>query len=172
LEQEGQVTYVPRRGYFVTELNITDLKEIYELRRVLEGRAVRHTLPALDEDALHRVAVSAKVCAEAAESGDVAGMLDANRRFHFGMLEAGDNPHHVRLIQLLWDSTEAYRALYYNSPDEQRIAIEAHERILRALDVGDPNRLVAELDAHRNRTLAVLRWILGPSEPEASELWA
>ncbi len=47
LEQEGQVTYLPRRGYFVTELRMADLEEIYALRRVLEGGAARAALPAI-----------------------------------------------------------------------------------------------------------------------------
>ena len=36
LESEGLVTYVPRRGYFVTELNLADVEEIYHLRGLLE----------------------------------------------------------------------------------------------------------------------------------------
>jgi DNA-binding GntR family transcriptional regulator len=161
LEQEGQLTYRPRRGYFVTELIVADLQEIYELRRVLEERAARHALPTLDADALERVALAAKDCVDAAETGDIGAELEANRRFHFGMLEAGDNVHHMRLIKLLWDSTEAYRALYYNSPAERHAAIMAHDRILDALRAKDADRLVAELDAHRERALTVLRAILG-----------
>jgi DNA-binding transcriptional MocR family regulator len=45
LEQEGQVTYQPRRGYFVTELRIEDLEEIYDLRKVMEERAARRCRP-------------------------------------------------------------------------------------------------------------------------------
>ncbi len=48
LEQEGQVTYLPRRGYFVTELDFDDMREIYELRELLETRAARRGLPLLD----------------------------------------------------------------------------------------------------------------------------
>src|SRR6202000_2634772 len=58
LEQEGQVTYLPRRGYFVTELDVDDLREIYDLRALLEDRAVRRTLPLLDDEALARGAVA------------------------------------------------------------------------------------------------------------------
>jgi DNA-binding GntR family transcriptional regulator len=156
LEQEGQVTYRPRRGYFVTELRIEDLREIYELRELLEARAARHALPTLDDDALARIAAAARECAAAAEAGDVAAELAANRRFHFGILEASDRPHVMRVIRLLWDSTEAYRAMYYNSPEERGASLEAHERILEAIAAGDGDRLVRELDAHRARTLDVL----------------
>ena len=160
LEQEGQLTYAPRRGYFVTELRIADLEEIYALRDVLEERAARAALPTLDDDALARIALAAKDCADAAEAADVAGELTANRRFHFGLLDAPDHPHLMRLIRLLWDSTEAYRALYYNSPDERRAAIDAHDRILGARRARDADRLVAELATHRARALTVLRGIL------------
>ena len=119
LEQEGQVVYLPRRGYFITELHVDDLEEIYALRQLLEERAVRPALPALDDDAVERIEPAARDCVDAAGRGDVAAELAANRRFHFGMLESPDQPHTMRLIRLLWDSTEAYRALYYNSPEER-----------------------------------------------------
>jgi DNA-binding GntR family transcriptional regulator len=160
LEQEGQLTYRPRRGYFVTELHVEDLEEIYGLRQVLEERAARHALPGLDQDALDRIALAAKDCVDAAERGDVAAELAANRRFHFGILESPDQPHILRLIRLLWDSTEAYRALYYNSPAERRASVDAHDRILDAVRARDGDRLVAELDAHRLRALQVLRELL------------
>jgi DNA-binding GntR family transcriptional regulator len=161
LEQEGQVTYLPRRGYFVTELRIADLEEIYELRRVLEARAARQALPALDAETVERVERAARECVETARSGDVAAELAANRRFHFAILDSPERPHAMRLIRLLWDSTEAYRALYYGSPAERDRSIEAHERILAALHARDADGLVAELDSHRERALTVLRDVLG-----------
>ena len=163
LEQEGQLVYRPRRGYFVTELRIEDLEEIYELRRVLEERLARLALPELDDESLARVRAAAEDCEVAGESADVARELAANRQFHFGLLECADQPHTMRVIRLLWDSTEAYRAIYYNSAAERRRAAKAHRRILAAVAARDADRLVAELDAHRDRALAVLRDILAPA---------
>jgi DNA-binding GntR family transcriptional regulator len=161
LEQEGQVIYHPRRGYFVTELRIEDLEEIYTLRQMLEEFAARRALPKLDEDGFARIALAAKECVDAAEAGNVAAELEANRRFHFAILEPPDQHHVMRLIRLLWDSTEAYRALYYNSPDERLESLDAHDRIVEAVRDRDADRLVRELDVHRERALAVLRTLLG-----------
>jgi DNA-binding GntR family transcriptional regulator len=167
LESEGQVTYFPRRGYFVTELHIEDLVEIYALREILEDRAARHATAGLDDDALERMEQAARDCTEAAVAGDVARELAANRRFHLGLFECAGEPHAMRLIRLLWEATEPYRALYYNSPIERKAADAAHRRILAAARKGDADRIVAELDAHRNRALETLRAILSRTAPQA-----
>lgn len=166
LEQEGQVVYRPRRGYFSTELRVADLTEIYALRALLEERAVRHALPILDEAAIARIALAAEDCADAAARGDVAAELEANRRFHFGMLASPDQTHAMRLIRLLWDSTEAYRAMYYNSPAERAHTVAAHAAILDAVRRRAVDEVVAGLHEHRERALRMLTAIL-PAEPPA-----
>lgn len=168
LEQEGQVAYRPRRGYFVTELRVADLEEIYDLRRALETRAVRLAVPLLDIAAEQRMGDAASACVDAAEESNISAELEANRRFHFSLLEIPDQPHSMRLIRLLWDSTEPYRALYYSSAQERRRSIDAHDRILDAVADRDTERVIVELDAHRNRALEVLRGILAES-PSAGD---
>lgn len=160
LEQEGQVVYQPRRGYFITELKVEDLQEIYALRRILEERAVRGTLPTLDADAIDKIAEAARDCAQAAQRGDVAAELEANRRFHFGMLDGPGQQHNMRLIRLLWDSTEGYRAIYYNSPEERTHTIDAHDGILDAVRRREIDEVVAGLDEHRGRALRILTKLL------------
>jgi DNA-binding GntR family transcriptional regulator len=162
LEQEGQVRYLPRRGYFVAELDLGDLREIYELRQLLETRAAWRALPLLDEDAMERLEMAARDCVDAAAEGDVAAELEANRRFHFAVFDAPDQVHTARLIRLLWDSTETYRAMYYNAPEGRREAIDAHERIVAAVRAGDAEALIAAQDAHRGRALELLTRVLQP----------
>src|ERR1039458_2031341 len=92
---------------------------------MLEEGAARRALPTLDEDALERISLAARDCYDAAAADDVIGELEANRRFHFAILASPDQPHTMRHIRLLWESTEAYRAMYYNSPEERRRSIDA-----------------------------------------------
>jgi len=160
LEGEGQVTYRPRRGYFVTELRYDDLAEIYALRQLLEERAARHALPQLDAQDVERIERAAADCADAAGGGDIARTLAANRRFHLALLDAPGQPHLLKLIRMLWDSTEAYRALYYNATAQRTAAMQAHDRILAAVRTQDADRLVAKLDAHRADALTALAAVL------------
>ena len=94
------------------------------------------------------------------EPVDVEAELAANRRFHFAIMDAPGQPHTLRVIRLLWDSTEAYRAMYYNSPEERRASLDAHDAILEAVGRRDADALVHALDAHRERALDVLRGLL------------
>jgi DNA-binding GntR family transcriptional regulator len=164
LEQEGQVTYRPQRGYFVTAFQIADLEEIYGLRSLLEERAVREAMIAIDDEALERIRRAARECADAEDVRDVTAELAANRRFHFAIFEPSGRPHLIRLLGTLWDSTEAYRAMYYNSSEERRTSLRAHDHIIEAIQRHDVERLVAELNAHRERALTVLRGILPRAE--------
>lgn len=42
LDKDGLITYYPRRGSFVSEISINDLQELYDVREVLEGLAIKH----------------------------------------------------------------------------------------------------------------------------------
>ena len=160
LAGEGLVEYRPRRGYAVTELDLDDLEEVYRLRQVLEADALRRGVPratSRDVAALHRDA------AAYIRAKDVASRLAANRRFHARLHALAASRVLSRLIDLLWDSTEAYRALYYSLEGEAEEAERAHEAIVAAVADGDAARAVALQDAHRERALARLRDVLASS---------
>jgi DNA-binding GntR family transcriptional regulator len=157
LAGEGLVTYRPRRGYAVTELDLAELEEVYRLRTLLETDALLRGVPHAAPDDLVALELAADACAAAAAAGDVAGQLAANRRFHGRLHSLAGSRTLCRLIDLLWDSTEAYRALYYVLPGEAAEADRAHRAILAAVTAGDAERAVRLQDAHRERALRRLR---------------
>ena len=83
LAGEGLVTYRPRRGYAVTELDPAELEEVYRLRKLLETDALRARGRACHAGRPPRArAGGGRVRATQLRAGDVAGQLAANRRFH------------------------------------------------------------------------------------------
>ena len=160
LAGEGLVTYRPRRGYVVTELDLDDLEEVYRLRRLLETDALRRGVPLATPDDLAALERDADACVSAAGARDIAGQLAANRRFHDRLHGLAASAPLNRLLGQLWDTTEAYRALYYVLPGAPEEADSFHRALIAAVASRDVERAVSLEDAHRERALAGLRRVL------------
>ncbi|MEV7570918.1 GntR family transcriptional regulator [Streptomyces tanashiensis] len=166
LEAEGLVVHHVHRGYFVAELSLGDLEEIYRIRELLETEAVRRAVRRLPDGLVGTLERIQREVERAAEEGDVAGMAAANRLFHFTLIEASGMPRLVRLIATLWDSTDAYRSLYYTGPTHRKQAVREHRAVISALRRGDEEATVRWLDEHRAHAVAALREVLDVEAPE------
>lgn len=156
LEAEALVVHEVHRGYFVAELSLADLREVYRIREILEAEAVRQASGGMEGSALAALEAAQREVEEAAEAGDVSGMTAANRRFHFALYEAAGMPRLARLIATLWDATDAYRSLYYVEADNRDHVVLEHRAVLDALRSGDAEEAVRLLDQHRAHAVAAL----------------
>lgn len=160
LEGEGQVTYLAHRGYFVTQLSLSDLLEVYRIREILEAEAVRVAVPQMTTEDVDRLEEAEREVQAAAAEADVVTMTQANRRFHFALIEACGLPRLVRIIRLLWDATEVYRSVYYTEPHNRELVDAEHRGLVAAVKAGDVERALHVLDEHRQHAIAALRPVL------------
>src|SRR4051794_4508727 len=87
LEILGFVRKEPNRGTYVREVWQRGMLELYEVRAALEEFATRTATPVLREDT-SALWDAIDGMAQAAEHGDVAGVVDCSERFHRTILEA------------------------------------------------------------------------------------
>ena len=156
LEGEGQVTYRPHRGYFVAELDLADLREVYRIRDLLETEAVHVAAGQITQEQLAEAERALLDVEAAAAASDLAAMTDGNRRFHFTLIEAAHMPRLSRLVRILWDATDAYRSRYYAEASHRAAVVDEHRDILDAMRAGDAETAGAILRAHRERAVAAL----------------
>ena len=167
LEGEGQVTYVAHRGYFVTQLSLSDLIEVYRIREILEAEAVTIAVPQMTAEDFHRLDEAERDVKAAADIGDVVAMTSANRRLHFAILDACALPRLVWLIRLLWDATEVYRSVYYNEAHNREMVDSEHRALVAAIRAGDAATALVVLTEHREHAIAALRPVLEPDDDGA-----
>jgi DNA-binding GntR family transcriptional regulator len=165
LEGEGQVTYVAHRGYFVTQLSLSDLLEVYRIREILEAEAVRVGLPQMTTEDVDRLEEAEREVSAAAVAADVVKMTQANRRFHFALIEACGLPRLVRIVGLLWDATEVYRSVYFTEPRNRERVEAEHRDLVGAVKAGDVERTLQVLEQHRQHAVAALRPVLEAVAP-------
>jgi DNA-binding GntR family transcriptional regulator len=160
LEGEGQVTYVAHRGYFVTELSLSDLIEVYRIREILEAEAITIAVPQMTAEDIHRLEGAERDVRAAADIADVVAMTTANRRLHFAILDACALPRLVWLIRLLWDATEVYRSVYYNDAHNREMVDSEHRALVAAVRAGDATAALVVLTEHREHAIEALRPVL------------
>jgi len=162
LEGEGLVQYYPHRGFFVTELNVADLHEIYRLRGLLEAEAIAQAVPTMHEDDVDAIESLLNAVDAAVLSGDLQQLHQANRAFHFAIFDHAGLPRLSRMLHQLWDATDVYRGLYFQEEDHRDLIAHEHRGILAALRSGDAAAVVEWQAGHRQHSeQAVSRWISG-----------
>jgi Transcriptional regulators len=132
LEAEGLIRLVPRRGAFVAELSITELKEIYLIREVLEGLAAELAVPNLDSSAFNQLESLLGQMEEATAEQDYSRLLELNRTFHFTIYEAARRPILLQIIASLWDRSSLCRRVYLYLPGRASQALAEHKEIYQA----------------------------------------
>ncbi|MFI6741825.1 GntR family transcriptional regulator [Nonomuraea sp. NPDC050451] len=162
LEGEGQVTYIPRRGYFVSELDLEDLEEIQLLRDLLETKAIERAMSRLTDEDI--AAMSAALDDMGAAGNDVVELSAAHRRFHFALLDASGLPRLTKLIHQLWDSSETYRTVYHGNETFRAAASSDHHGLLDAVRGRDVAKLVTLVREHRQHTIEGLRRTVDSAE--------
>lgn len=160
LEGEGQVIYRPHRGYQVADLSLDDLLEVYRIRELLETEATLRAVPLMSDDDLERLEQAEADIMRAAADDDIVAMAAANRVFHFTVLEASGMPRLTRLVRVMWDATDAYRALYYSSSDNRARVHTEHQAIIAAIRAKDAGEVVRLWNEHRAGAVAALRTVV------------
>jgi DNA-binding GntR family transcriptional regulator len=153
LEAEGQVVYIPRRGYFVAELSTAELVETYRIRDLLETQAITRAVPALGPDDIERMRTAVKDMAAADRAEDLMALTEANRRFHFTVFDAAAMPRMAQLIRVLWESTDRYRFVYFSGAQHRRRVDAEHKAIMKAIVAGRVDDAVRLHREHRDHAL-------------------
>ena len=128
LAQEGLITIKPRSGYFVSHTTLKELRDLFELREILELAAVERAAPRISEDYLDKLEhVHAGYTGDDEASYD--RYTDENRRFHVLIAEASGNDELAETLSHLHDRLTRFMALCGAGEIQPRI----HAGLMEAL---------------------------------------
>jgi DNA-binding GntR family transcriptional regulator len=137
LVKDGLFEAVRNRGFRVVPLSAHDLEELIELRGMLEVSPVVKLAGAITAEAVAPLRALADEIVLAAERGDLPGYVDADRRFHAGLLALHGNQTLVGLTARLRNRARLYGMEYLGDPGRLATAAREHGELLDALLDGD-----------------------------------
>lgn len=155
LVSEGLVAAEGQRGFMVVPASIADLREIIDVRNLLECHAARLALDHADLEwegrlvaAYHKLSKVEAALAEDPE-GNAPLVETYNRAFHAALISACGSRWLMTLHGMMYDQSLRYRMLSFevaNFPRER--SREEHREILDAALARDAERLTRVIAAH------------------------
>lgn len=145
LVSQGFVRIDPNRGAVVARPSPGQIREIYEIRKVLEALAVTEAIPNLNATAYVRLE---ELTQQMRTARSRAERVDLNRQFHAELYEAARMPRLAALIAQLRSAVSYYVERAYNEADTTRHAAADHEAILAACLRDDGVAAAAALVRH------------------------
>ncbi|WP_328856209.1 GntR family transcriptional regulator [Williamsia herbipolensis] len=150
LAQQGLVVQTPRKGTRVAEWSPTDIRQLFELRHVLERHAIEIAVPLDDVDG--RLETVDAALEEMRHAPDDLSRDDAHRRFHAAVVGlAGNRQLDLALepillkLQLPMAVNLRSEARKHRRPAD---GIRRHEAIVAALRTNDRAAVLAALRDH------------------------
>ena len=147
LASEGFMTIRSNRGAVVTPLSPEAVGELYEMRAVLEGFAMRLTAERIDAKGLEEADLALTRLDRA--RGDVDWFVEAHDTFHDVLLGYCPRPRLVGEIRRIRSAAEPYlRITLGHSATATANTTDEHRRVLAAVRTGNPDVAEAEMRAH------------------------
>jgi holo-ACP synthase len=153
LDQDGLITYYPRRGSVVSQISMKDAQELYEIREVLEGLAIRRICMEVNSHNIKLLDNIITSMDKAIESNDYSSMEKLHRNWTEATLEMTNNEllksyllsvtknlgrlrkislyRPVQSIDAYKETKDIYNAIANNDPDESERLAKLHVRNAR-----------------------------------------
>lgn len=111
LKQKGLAVDIPRKGIVVRTISVKTVRDIFTVRRVVEGQAIREACDRLTPQDLEHLDQIIKDQEDMAQKADMARLIEKDWEFHQFIYYHCDNEPLMDIIILLWSRTRQARGL-------------------------------------------------------------
>jgi DNA-binding GntR family transcriptional regulator len=130
LQQEGLLTAVPYKGYFVSQISLKEIGDCFDLRSVLETYAVECAIERAAEAELQQLESLALSEYTYHDWSSYAKFLERNLEFHLQMASLSDNDRLVNTLHDLLGSMQRFFFLGLDLGDFGKEMRNEHEELV------------------------------------------
>lgn len=152
LQQEKFVELTPRKGWFVSEIKLQDIQQLFVIREALEGIATHQAASCIPDEKLYQMEL-ALAALEDSLVNDEANATDAGDALHVLILEYAGNPYLNSIMTLYLDRLEMFHVIAMKLPGRKLQSWHEHRAILAALMARDAEQAEQRMREHIRSSL-------------------
>lgn len=131
LSQEGLVTIKPRRGYYVCQITVHQLIDLFEVREILETAAIQRAVIRISDEQIDELTHDYS----GYDDDSYDRYIDENRRFHCLIAKATGNEELVQMMGRVHDMLARFMFLAFRQ--NVKTQDKTHAGIIAALRARD-----------------------------------
>lgn len=151
LEQEGYVIMMPRRGTYVSDVSVSDVKEIFEIRSALESLATGLAARRIEQDELEKLQSLLTEIEGYIQKNDIEKIVETDIEFHGLLYQVSRNERLAGIISNLKEQLARFRKLSMSYPGRLRETFEEHSEMVEAIANGDVSAARDAAEHHMER---------------------
>jgi DNA-binding GntR family transcriptional regulator len=148
LVKEGLMDTVPNKGFRVTAVSEQQLDEYKHIRALIEIPTVVELAATADKVSLEALRPAAREIVQAAVAGDLIAYVEADTRFHLGLLALAGNAHLVEVVGDLRKRSRLYGLTALVEAGRLLASAEEHLELLDALLARDETAVREVMTRH------------------------
>lgn len=158
LELEGLVKIVPNKGAVVLGISTQDIEDIYTIRMLIEGLAVRWATEKMTDEELEALKESVELSEFYTYRNNMQNLSKFDSRFHELIYEGCKSKPLKHVLTTFHHYIQKARASSYASPGRAQGALEEHKAILEAMMERDSKRAEELMVQHvKNASMNLLK---------------
>jgi DNA-binding GntR family transcriptional regulator len=138
LEKESLVMKIPYKGTYVSELTLTTMIDVFQIRAVLEGLATYLATPNITSGEIDEYRSLLQEHEQALAGKNIALASAINRRFHDHITQKAGNQRLLQILANLDDHLKRYRTLSLYQSERGNKSILEHRAVLDAIVTSNP----------------------------------
>ena len=166
LLQTGLVEHLPRRGFRVRSYTADDIRNIYELRAMLEAKTIDNLAGRNLEALVETLEGRCKVMEGCYKRRDLEGYFHENSAFHQCIIDFTENRPIAQVLYYVNEISLPVRYRLLTTDFPSRRSLDYHEDITRQIKVGRLAKAKAVTEAHilenLDRAISVFAAHAGP----------
>jgi len=147
LVSEGLITLVPRKGVYVSKLSLKEVKEIYEMKSMMESFATRLAIPIAEEKEILKLDSILNLMQEKIKEDNFKEIQRLNIEFHRMMIKMSKNEKLINLYESIVLPIRRYQRIGLSAPLSWEVSLKEHRGIAQAIkskDIDLAERLTRE----------------------------
>jgi DNA-binding GntR family transcriptional regulator len=149
LESEGFIEVRPHRGAFISTVSPREIREIYEIRGLLEAEIVRQVTPVIPQDTLNALEQMLDEGIGQFDAGEHSRHFESDVTFHQTLAALVENPLYAVMLEGLNNRVQRIRRFAQMRPGDHLLqSFDEHRRILEFMKRRDPQQAARAMRDH------------------------